>query len=538
MNIIVNIDKFKKYAGFLIVILFLDASCIAFQLDELSDAGSKYQIEEKTITQLSHDLNQGKITSEQLVRIYLNRIEEFDKNGPKVNSVLSINPRAIYDARQCDKQRKEGKALGLLHGIPVLLKDNIESADLLPTTAGSLALAENQTDRDAPIVARLRSAGAVILGKSNLSEWANIRSTNSTSGWSAIGGLTRNPYSLDYSACGSSSGSAAAVAANFTSVAVGTETDGSIICPSSMNGIVGLKPTVGLLSRRLIVPISHTQDTPGPMARTVRDVAIMLKVMAGTDKLDAKTNKSDQKIKDYPKLLNFKSLIGVRLGVLRPKGQFGRLTATAYSSALDLMRKSGAILIEIEEPPDLRRIGRNELIVLLHEFKFNLNNYLSITHDKVKTKSLKGVIAFNNKNKELEMPYFGQELFIQSQATAGLNSKSYLSALKENIKLAGKQGIDRLLDTYNLDAIISPSTGPSFKIDLKNGDSFTGAQTTLAAVAGYPHLTVPMGYVSGLPVGISFIGGAWSEAKLLSLGYAFEQKSKIRIPPNLPQSNK
>jgi len=527
-----QIFKLKRIEGFIIVLLFLN-TFIAPKSEELSTTSKKYTIKEKTISQLLNDLDQGNITSEDLVKIYLKQIEKFDKGGSRINSVLSINPNAIKDAQEKDKQRKEGKTLGLMHGIPVLLKDNIESADLIPTTAGSLALAKNLTGRDAPIVAKLRKAGAIILGKSNLSEWANFRSTKSTSGWSAIGGLTRNPYSLEYSACGSSSGSAAAVAANFISVAVGTETDGSIICPSSMNGIVGLKPTVGLLSRRLIVPISHTQDTPGPMGRTVSDVAIMLKVMAGSDKMDSKTKKSDNKIKDYPNILNSNSLTGTRLGVLRPKGQFGEMTATAYSSALDIMRKSGAILVEINEPLNLRKIWTNEMIVLLHEFKFNLNNYLSNTHDKVKIKNLEELIVFNKKNEALEMPYFGQELFLQSQETAGIKSESYLSALKENIKLAGEKGIDRLLNNYNIDALISPSAGPAFKIDLKNGDSFSGSQTTLAAVAGYPHLTVPMGHVSGLPLGLSFIGEAWSEAKLLSLGYAFEQKAKKRITPDV-----
>ena len=502
---------------------------------------SAYPVEEKTVAEFSADMAAGGVTSEALVKVYLHRIETLDRDGPKVGSVLRINPRALDDARQRDAERAQGKLRGALHGIPVLLKDNIESADPMPTTAGSLALAENQGNRDAPIVERLRAAGAVILGKSNLSEWANIRSNRSTSGWSAVGGLTRNPYSLDCSACGSSSGSGAAVAANFTALAVGTETDGSVTCPAAMNGIVGLKPTVGLLSRRHIVPISHTQDTAGPMARTVADVAAMLGVMAGTDNLDAATAEADKRREDYPAALSADALQGARLGVLRSLTRaaqsYGDGVAAVYEKALDHLRAAGAELVEIDDPPARGRMGRNEMVVLLFELKAGLNAYLADAAPAVTTRTLADLIDFNKREAGREMPHFGQELFLQAELTKGLESAVYLRALEENRLQAGRDGIDRVLREHHLDALISPTTGVAFKIDLGNGDKFQGSDSMLPAVAGYPHLTVPMGQVSGLPVGLSFIGGAWSEARLLSLGHAFEKKAKARRKPNYNQGD-
>ena len=491
-----------------------------------------YPVEEKTVAELSTDMASGAVTSEGLVKLYLERIETLDRAGPKLGSVLAVNPRALEDARRLDTERAAGKLRGLLHGIPVLLKDNIESADPLPTTAGSLALAENQGNRDAPIVARLRAAGAVILGKSNLSEWANMRANGSTSGWSALGGLTRNPYSLDCSACGSSSGSGAAVAANLTALAVGTETDGSVTCPGAMNGIVGLKPTVGLLSRRYIVPISHTQDTAGPMTRTVADAAAMLTVMAGSDKLDPATAEADQRRTDYVAALDAGSLKGARLGVLRPRpGAYGDAAAEVFEKALGQLKEAGAELVELQQPPQRGRIGRNELIVLLYEFKVGLNAYLADTAAAVKTRTLAAVIEFNQREADRELKHFGQQLFTQAEATDGLESPVYKKALEENRRLAGPEGIDRLLGEHRLDALIAPSTGRAFKIDFKNGDRFQGGQMRLAAVSGYPHLTVPMGLADGLPVGLSFIGAAWSEARLLSLGHAFEKKAMARRKP-------
>jgi len=480
----------------------------------------------------------GVVTSEGLVKLYIERIEAIDRAGPKLGSVLAVNPRVLDDARRLDVERAEGKLRGALHGIPVLLKDNIESADPLPTTAGSLALAENQGNRDAPIVARLRAAGAVILGKSNLSEWANMRGSPSTSGWSALGGLTRNPYSLDCTACGSSSGSGAAVAANLTALAVGTETDGSVTCPGAMNGIVGLKPTVGLLSRRHIIPISHTQDTAGPMTRTVADAAAMLTVMAGTDSLDPATAEADKRRADYVAALDAGSLKGARLGVLRPrKGAYGAAAEEVFEKALGQLKEAGAELVELQQPPQGGTIGRNEMVVLLYEFKASLNAYLADTAAAVKTRTLAAVIEFNKREADRELKHFGQELFIQAEATDGLESPVYKKALEENRRLAGPEGIDRLLDEHRLDALVAPSTGPAFKIDFENGDRFQGGQMRLAAVSGYPHLTVPMGLAGDLPIGLSFIGAAWSEARLLSLGHAFEKKANARRKPNYKQGN-
>ena len=491
-----------------------------------------YQVEEKTVAELSADMASGKVTSEGLVKLYLHRINLLDRSGPKIGSVLAVNPRALEDARRLDTERAGGHLRGALHGVPVLLKDNIESADPLPTTAGSLALAENQGNRDAPIVARLRAAGAIILGKSNLSEWANMRANGSTSGWSALGGLTRNPYSLDCSACGSSSGSGAAVAANLTALAVGTETDGSVTCPGAMNGIVGLKPTVGLLSRRYIIPISHTQDTAGPMTRTVADAAAMLTVMAGSDSLDPATAEADQRRTDYVAALDARSLKGARLGVLRSrKGAYGDAAEEVFEKALGQLKEAGAELVELQQPPQRGRIGRNEMIVLLYEFKDGLNAYLADTAVAVKTRTLAAVIEFNKREADRELKHFGQQLFIQAEATDGLESPVYRKALEENRRLAGPEGIDRLLGEHRLDALIAPSTGRAFKIDFENGDRFQGGQMGLAAVSGYPHLTVPMGLADGLPVGLSFIGAAWSEARLLSLGYAFEKKANARRKP-------
>ncbi len=514
----------------------LAASCSAPSAPQ--QPAKPYPVEEKTVAELSTDMASGAVTSEGLVKLYLARIETLDRDGPKLGSVLAVNPRALDDARRLDAERAGGKVRGLLHGIPVLLKDNIESADPLPTTAGSLALAENQGNRDAPIVARLRAAGAVILGKSNLSEWANMRANGSTSGWSALGGLTRNPYSLDCSACGSSSGSGAAVAANLTALAVGTETDGSVTCPGAMNGIVGLKPTVGLLSRRYIIPISHTQDTAGPMTRTVADAAAMLTVMAGTDNLDPATAEADKRRTDYVAALDAGSLKGARLGVLRPRpGAYGAAAAEVFEKALGQLKEAGAELVALQQPSQRGTIGRTEMVVLLYEFKASLNAYLADAAAAVKTRTLAAVIEFNEREADRELKHFGQELFIQAEATDGLESPVYKKALEENRRLAGPEGIDRLLGEHRLDALVAPSTGPAFKIDFENGDRFQGGQMRLAAVSGYPHLTVPMGQAGDLPIGLSFIGAAWSEARLLSLGHAFEKKANARRKPNYKQGN-
>ena len=416
-------------------------------------------------------------------------------------------------------------------GMPILLKDNIETADM-PTTAGSLALVDNAPGRDAPLVARLRAEGAVILGKTNLSEWANIRSSNSTSGWSAVGGLTRNPHALDRNTCGSSSGSGAAVAAGLAPAAIGTETDGSITCPAAINGIVGFKPTVGLVSRTHIVPISHSQDTAGPMTRTVEDAAIVLNAIAGSDPLDAATAEADARKVDYRAALDAGSLRGARIGVARFLTGYSPKTDAVFEANLQTMREAGAVIVEITDGPDMNAIGGAELEVLLFELKSDLNAYLASTDPaQVSTRTLADVIAFNERTPR-ELALFGQELFIQAEAKGGLNDPAYVEAREASLRLAGAEGIDRLMREHDVVALIAPTTGPAWTTDVINGDHYAGAASTLPAVAGYPHLTVPMGFVDGLPVGMSFIAGKWEDARVLSLGYAFEQLTQAMRPPS------
>lgn len=419
---------------------------------------------------------------------------------------------------------------GPLSGVPILIKDNIETLEL-PTTAGSLALANNDTERDAPLVARLRAAGAIIIGKTNLSEWANIRSSNSSSGWSAVGGLTRNPHSLSHSACGSSSGSAAAVAAGLAPAAIGTETDGSIVCPAAMNGIVGFKPTVGLVSRTHIVPISESQDTAGPMTLTVEDAAILLTVMAGSDPLDPRTAEADARRVDYRAALDPGSLNGARIGVARFLTGYSAETDAVFEQRLQDLRDAGAILVDISEGPDMAAIGQNEFVVLLTELRAGMNAYLATTDPaEVPTRTLADLIAFNAAT-PAELEFFNQDLFEAAEATNGLNDPAYIEARATSLRLAGAEGIDRLLAEHDVEILVAPTTGPAWEINLGGGDNFSGSASTLPAVAGYPHLTVPMGFVGDLPVGMSFIGPAWSDARVLSLGYAFEQRTQARRPP-------
>ena len=415
-------------------------------------------------------------------------------------------------------------------GMPILLKDNIETRDL-PTTAGSLALVDNAPGRDAPLVARLREAGAVILGKTNLSEWANIRSSNSTSGWSAVGGLTRNPHALDRNTCGSSSGSGAAVAAELAPAAIGTETDGSITCPAAINGIVGLKPTVGLVSRTHIVPISHSQDTAGPMTRTVEDAAIVLSAIAGSDPLDPATAEADARKVDYRATLDAGSLNGARIGVMRFAGGYTAETLAVFEQNLQVLRDAGAVLVDVTEAPDEDAMGSAELTVLLYELKHDLNAYLASTRpDQVRTRTLAEVIAFNEAEPR-ELALFGQELFLQAEAMGGLDEAAYVEARATSLRLAGAEGIDRMMRDHDVVALIAPTTGPAWTTDVVNGDHYGGSVSAMPAIAGYPHLTVPMGFVDGLPVGMSFIAGKWEDAKVLSLGYAFEQLTHaIRLP--------
>jgi len=492
-------------------------------------------VEERSIDAIAADLTAGRTTSHALVAAYLQRIARVDRAGPRINSVIVTNPDALAQADALDRERKAGRVRGPLHGIPILIKDNIESADRMPTTAGSLALTANLGRRDAPLVARLRAAGAIILGKTNLSEWANIRSNRSSSGWSGVGGLTRNPYSLDRNACGSSSGSGAAAAASLAAAAIGTETDGSVTCPAAINGVVGMKPTVGLVSQTFVVPISHSQDTAGPMTRSVRDAALVLTALAGRDPADPATASADAHKTDYAASLQPGALKGKRLGVMRFAIGSDPKTARAFEAALDELRGAGAILVDVATFEPRAQMRKDEHVVLMTELKADLNLYLASAPAAVTTRTLADVIAFNTAHADTEMPWFGQETFEEAQATKGLTDPDYLKAREEGRRLAGPEGIDRMLAADRLDALVAPTTGPSWTTDLVNGDHVGGAGAgALAAIAGYPHLTVPMGLVNGLPVGLSFIGTAWSEARLFALGYGYEQLRPHRIPPTYP----
>lgn len=518
--------------GFFLVLLACAVLACSRPAPAPAHAGTAaaYDVEEKTVAQLQDDLAAGRISSEQLVTLYRDRIAALDARGPTLRSVIAVNPRATDDAKALDLERARGQVRGPLHGIPVLLKDNIESADPLPATAGSLALAQNVTGRDAPIVAQLRAAGAIVLGKSNLSEWANIRSSYATSGWSAVGGLTKNPYALDRNPCGSSSGSAVAVAANLAALAIGTETDGSITCPASMVSIVGLKPTLGLVSRARIVPITSAQDTAGPMTRTVADAALLLRAIAGHDEADAATRDADAHVSDYAAALKDATLSGRKLGVM--KFQMGYLpdVDALFDAALSELRSAGAEIEVIETFDGLEAIKQTELTVMLTDLRSELNAYLATTPSAVKTRTLADLIAFNRANAGTELPYFGQDLFLRAEATANHDPVEY-AKLRERNRKAAADGLDDLVSKHGLDALIAPTLSPAWTTDLVNGDHVLGGATLLPAVAGYPHLTVPMGQVSGLPVGLSFIGPAWSEAKLLALGHAYEQRTRLRRKP-------
>ena len=481
----------------------------------------------KSAADVSADLAGHRITSQALVTDYQVRIARLN---PEIHAVIGTNPGAMVQARAADERRSAGKTRGPLDGLPILVKDNIGIAGL-PTTAGSLALALNARGNSAPVVRNLTRAGAVILGRTNLSEWANIRSQHSTSGWSAVGGLTRNPYMLDRTACGSSSGSAAGVAAGMAAAAIGTETDGSISCPAAMNGLVGLKPTVGLVSRTGIVPISHTQDTAGPITRTVRDAAMLLTAMAGSDPADPATAQADAHRMDYTKALNSHALEGVRLGVGRfLSKRFTPKTKAVFAQALAVLRQQGAVLVNVDDY-DMAPLGKSENLVLLTDLKADLNSYLGQSPPAVKTRTLAQLIAFDDAHPR-EMTWFGQSLFLQAERTKGLQDAAYLKARADNLRRAGPEGIDRLLKEHDVVALISPTQDPASVIDLVNGDAGIGAgDSSLPAIATYPYITVPMGEVQGLPVGLSFIGPKWSEARLIALAYAYEQASHISLSP-------
>ena len=491
-----------------------------------------FELEEKTITDLAEGLKSGKYTARSLTEKYISRVEAIDRQGPALRSVIELNPDALAVADALDKERKEKGSRGPLHGIPVLIKDNIDTQDRMATTAGSLALLGGRPPKDAFLVQQLRRAGAVILGKTNLSEWANIRSNRSTSGWSGRGGLTRNPYVLDRNTSGSSSGSAVAVAANLCAVAIGTETDGSIVSPSSINGIVGIKPTVGLVSRTGVIPISHTQDTAGPMARTVRDAAIVLGALAGPDPDDRATGESRGKLSaDYTQYLDPKGLRGARIGVVRKYFGFHGGVDTIINEALSVIKEQGGLVVDPAVIPTLGKFDDAEFTVLLYELKADLKAYLSRLGPEAPVHSLKEIIEYNEKNRQSEMPYFGQETFLKSEAKGPLTSKEYLDALKTCRRLSRKEGIDAIMSKFNLDALVAPTDGPAWLTDLITGDHFIGGSSTAAAVAGYPSITVPAGFVFGLPVGISFFGRAWSEPTLIKLAYAFEQATRSRRTP-------
>jgi amidase len=490
-----------------------------------------FELDEITIDGVQKAFASGQYTSLSLTEKYLARIEEIDKAGPLINSVIEVNPDARQIADALDRERKATGVRGPLHGIPVLIKDNIDTADRMNTTAGSLALLGSRPVNDAFVAAQLRKAGAVILGKTNLSEWANIRSSHSTSGWSGRGGLTRNPYALDRNPCGSSSGTGAGVSANLCVAGVGTETDGSVVCPSAMNGVAGMKPTVGLVSRSGIVPISHSQDTAGPMARTVRDVAILLGAMAGADPEDSATAGSRGKaFSDYTKFLDPAGLNGARLGVVRKYCGFNDAVDQLMDTLIDEMKRAGA---EIVDPADIPTIGKfddSELTVFYYELKADLAAYLARRGNSA-VKSLKDAIEFNERNRDREMPYFGQDIFLKSEEKGTLTSKEYLDALAMNRQLSRAEGIDFVMDKFKLDALFAPTAGPAWVTDLINGDHVAGGSSSAAAVAGYPNINVTAGHLWGLPIGISFFGRAWSEPTLLKIAYAFEQLTKARQKP-------
>ena len=491
-----------------------------------------FELDEVSVANLQVGMKSGKWTARRIAQKYLERINEVDKNGPALNSVIELNPDALEIADAMDAERKAKGPRGPMHGVPVLLKDNIGTADKMMTTAGSLALLGFTPEKDSGVARRLREAGAVILGKTNLSEWANFRSSHSSSGWSGRGGQTRNPYALDRNPCGSSSGSGAAVAANLCAVTVGSETDGSVVCPSSANGVVGIKPTVGLVSRSGIIPISHSQDTAGPICRTVADAAILLGAMAGMDPADSATEASRGKAQpDYTKFLDRGGLRGARIGVVRKFFDFSDGFGPLMETLLDLMKREGAVLVDPVEIDSIGKFEKSEFEVLQYEFKADLNAYLVAAGPKVPVHSLKEIIEFNERHRDKEMPFFAQDIMVKSEAKGPLSDQSYLDALAKNHRLTREEGIDAVMDKHQLDALVAPTAGPSWLTDHVTGDHDTGGSSALAAVAGYPNMNVPAGFILGMPVGISFFGRAWSEPTLIRIAYAFEQAAKARKAP-------
>jgi amidase len=520
----------------LILIFFIVVYGAAASRGRQAPGIAVFELDEATIRQLQEGMTAGRYTSHRLVELYTERINAIDRKGPTLRSVIELNPDALSIADALDAERKSGRVRGPLHGIPVLIKDNIDSGDRMMTTAGSLALTGSSAPRDAFVTAKLRAAGVVLLGKTNLSEWANFRSTKSTSGWSGRGGQVNNPYALDRNPCGSSSGTGAAVAANLATIGVGTETDGSIVCPSGANGLVGIKPTVGLISRTGIIPISHTQDTAGPMTRTVADAAILLGAMTGVDPLDpATTARGATAETDYTPALKAGGLKGARIGVAR-KRYFGYSPATdaLIDAAIAAMKAQGAIVVDPANIATAARLDDCEFEILLYEFKTDLNKYLATRAPAAPVRSLKDLIAFNTREEQREMPFFGQEILVMAEKKGPLTSAAYRKALATCRVRSRTLGIDAVMTKFHLDAIVAPTGSPAWPTDLINGDHFLGASSTPAAVAGYPSITVPAGFVRGLPVGVSFMGRPWSEAKLIGFAYAYEQATKHRKPPAFP----
>jgi amidase len=523
-------DRWLLNQLILIVYLLLMVSCQSRTTNVRVTGPANFKYEEQTIQQIQQGYKEGRFTIKELVQAYLDRIDSIDKRGPQLHAMIAINPDVIEIAEELDREMKAGKVRGPMHGIPVILKDNIDTHDKMATTAGSRALRNSYPLKDSYIAQRLREAGAVIIGKANLSEWANFRGQLSTSGWSGIGGQTRNPYDLSRNPCGSSSGSAVAVAANLTMVSIGTETNGSIVCPSQTNGIVGIKPTVGLISRSGVIPISFTQDTPGPMARTVRDAAICLGALVGVDSTDTKTLASKgQFYTDYTKFLNKDGIKGKRIGLY--KGLFGinYKVDTLMNQAVRYLKGQGATVIEITEIYD-QKVDKFSFEIMLYEYKDGLNKYFQSLGSGAPIKSVEELIAFNRSD-SVELKYFNQSYLEMAQGKGDLSTAEYQKTLAQLLKGARDEGIDRVMNVHDLDAIIAPTGGPAWKTDLINGDSFQLGSSSAAAQAGYPSITVPMGFIEGLPVGISFFGRAWSEPVLLEIAYAYESGTHFRKAP-------
>ncbi len=496
-----------------------------------------FSLLEMTIPEMQQKMDSGVLTSEQIVQLYLDRIKAIDEEGPQLNSVIEVNPDALEIAKQLDEERQQGNVRGPMHGIPVMIKDNINTADKMMTTAGAAALHGNYAAEDAFLVGQLRASGAVLIGKTNLSEWANFRSTRSSSGWSSRGGQTRNPYVLDRNPCGSSSGSGAAVSANLCAVTIGTETNGSIVCPSTANGVVGIKPTVGLVSRSGVIPISFSQDIAGPMGRTVTDAATFLGALVGVDESDSKSMESDGNFEsDYTQFLDSNGLNGKKIGVWRSRFGFHEQVDAELEKALAAMEEQGAVLIDLEEViEDMNDLWGASGLILEFEFKDGVNKYLESATPSTGVKSLADVIAYNKANESQAMPFFKMEILESSEARGDLDEKEYLNALKL-VQNRAREGINGTMDKYDLDAIVAPTGGPAWSIDVVNGDNYGGGSSSPAAWAGYPSISVPAGYVHGLPVGLSFFGKAWSEGELIRLAYAFEQATKIRKAPEFLDS--